>query len=71
MYQLNTKKHFYSEKTERYVFKVKLQRNKKSFTFNFGQSIKEGSHGPKEYDIITCLQKYEIETFDDFCSEFG
>jgi hypothetical protein len=26
---------------------------------------------PTEYDIIACLQKYEVGTIDDFVSEFG
>jgi len=26
---------------------------------------------PKLYNVITCLQKYDIGTFEDFCGEFG
>ena len=26
---------------------------------------------PNEYDILACLQKYDVGTFEDFCSEFG
>ena len=26
---------------------------------------------PNEYDILACLTKYDPETFEDFCSEFG
>lgn len=26
---------------------------------------------PTAYDVITCIQKYDIGTFEDFCSEFG
>lgn len=26
---------------------------------------------PKEYDILACLQKYDVGTFEDFCSAFG
>lgn len=26
---------------------------------------------PDMYDIIGCIQKYDVGTFDDFCSEFG
>lgn len=31
-------------------------------------------HYPKEptmYDVLTCLQKYDVGSFEDFCSEFG
>jgi len=65
------KKHFADDKQERYVFKCKLKRGKKSFTINFGQSINAGAEEPTIYDILTCLQKYDVGTFDQFCSEFG
>src|SRR5690606_4584821 len=26
---------------------------------------------PSEYDILSCLQKHDVGTFEDFCSEFG
>lgn len=26
---------------------------------------------PNEYDVLTCLEKYDVGTFEDFCSEFG
>lgn len=26
---------------------------------------------PTEYDILTCLQKYDVGTFENFCDEFG
>lgn len=26
---------------------------------------------PSLYDVISCLQKYEVGTFEDFCSDFG
>ena len=26
---------------------------------------------PTLYDVLACLQKYEVGTFEDFCSEFG
>jgi hypothetical protein len=26
---------------------------------------------PSLYNVLTCLQKYEVGTFEDFCSEFG
>lgn len=65
------KKHFIDDKDYRFVFKCKLTRNKKSYTFDFGQSIKEGSSEPTLYDVLTCLQKYEVGTFENFCGDFG
>ena len=26
---------------------------------------------PNEYDVLACLEKYDVGTFEDFCSEFG
>ena len=26
---------------------------------------------PNVYDVLACLQKYDVGTFEDFCSEFG
>lgn len=26
---------------------------------------------PSDYDVLACLQKYDVGTFNDFCSEFG
>jgi len=26
---------------------------------------------PTAYDVLACLQKYDVGTFSDFCSEFG
>lgn len=65
------KKHFDSDKQSRYVFKVKLSRLGKSYTFNFGQSIRAGAEEPSLYDVLTCLQKWEVGTFQNFCGEFG
>ena len=65
------KKYFSSDTEKRYVFKCKLRRNKKSYTFDFGQSINEGSNEPTMYDILTCLIKYDVGSYEDFCSEFG
>lgn len=65
------KKHFADDKKNRYVFKMQLKRGKKSYTFEFGQSIKDGNKEPDFYSVLSCLQKYEIGTFEQFCSEFG
>lgn len=39
---------------------------------NFGEGIqaKEINH-PSAYDVLTCLQKYDPYTFENFCSDFG
>lgn len=64
-------KPMWGEEQKRWVFKCKLLRNSKSYTFEFGQSIANGSNYPTMYDILTCLTKYDPETFENFCAEFG
>ena len=61
----------WGEEQRRWVFKCKLSRNSKSYTFEFGQSIANCNKEPSMYDILTCLTKYNPETFDNFCAEFG
>lgn len=65
------KKHFSEDTQERYVFNCTLRHNGKQFTFNYGQSIQAGGQEPTMYDILTCMQKYEVGTFDDFCGNYG
>jgi hypothetical protein len=36
---------------------------------SFEQSDKINS--PTAYDVLACLQKYEIDTFEDFCGDYG
>jgi len=106
-------KHFDNDKETRDIYKITLTRGKRSYSFNFGQSImdsqyyKDSVHGrtytlnggcrtgnysiididkylkggqklslikgvkPNEYDVLTCLQKYDVGTFENFCGEFG
>jgi len=42
-------------------------------SFLFWQSINgtEQSETPTAYDLLACIQKYDVGTLDDFCSEFG
>ena len=56
---------------KRSVFKCELSRNGKSYNFEFGQSIANGSKEPTMYDILSCLTKYDPETLENFCAEFG
>jgi hypothetical protein len=65
------RKYFNDDKQSRFVFKLHLTRNKKQYTFDFGQSIAAGAEEPTMYDVLTCLTKYDPESFEDFCNEFG
>ena len=64
-------KHFLGDKDNRCIFKLQLLRGRKSYTFEFGQSIAQGNNEPTLYDVLACLQKYDVESFEDFCSMFG
>lgn len=64
-------KHFANDKEERFIFTIQLKHGGKSYTFKFGQSIAAGAKEPTMYDVLTCLQKYEVGTFENFCGDFG
>lgn len=64
-------KHFVEDKDYRCIFKLRLSRGRKSYTFDFGQSIAAGDTEPTMYDVLTCLQKYDVGTFENFCNMFG
>jgi len=65
------RKYFHTDKESRYVFKLRLCRDSKQYTFSFGQSILAGAEKPGLYDVLSCLTKYDPESFSNFCSEFG
>lgn len=63
--------YFQGDKQSRDIYKCTLRNASHSYTFTFGQSIADAGKCPTSYDVISCLQKYEVGTFEDFCSEFG
>lgn len=52
---------------------VTLARNNKSYSFPFYDSYQNYLNGerPTSYDILACLQKYDVEDLECFVSEFG
>ena len=64
-------KQMWNETQKRSVFKLRLKRAGKSYTFEFGQSINAGNTSPDMYSVLACLTKYDPESYGDFCSEFG
>ena len=66
-------KHFADDTECRDIYHVTLKRGNEKFCFNFGQSIQDTCRkiAPNAYDILACLQKYPVESFSDFCSDFG
>jgi hypothetical protein len=119
---LRSGKYFHDDKEVRDIYGVTITRNKRSYSFEFGQSLNDsgfkiitgadktikldvpdkeraklmGSNDalmgwirfnvkfdlgasdtikkpeqPNAYDILACLQKYDVGSFEDFCWEFG
>ena len=64
-------KSMWNETQKRSVFKLRLKRGRRSYTFEFGQSIQAGSTEPSVYDVLACLTKYDPESFEYFCDCFG
>jgi len=66
--------YFQEDKEERDIYKITLKREKqKNYSFTFGQSIFNTKKRiePTAYDILSCLTKCDVGTFDDFINEFG
>jgi len=64
-------KPMFGEKSSCYVFKCVLKRNHKQYTFDFWQSIYNGSKEPELYDILAAMTKYDPTSFEDFCGDYG
>lgn len=68
------KRYFDDDKESRDVYRVTLKNNRHTFRFNFGQSLRNSDYGntpPTAYDVLACLTKYPVYSFEDFCSEYG
>lgn len=66
-------KHFENDKDFRNIYTVRIDRDGKSFSFQFGDSVSntQNHKRPTCYDVLACLQKYDVGSFEDFCSEYG
>jgi hypothetical protein len=65
--------HFHSDKEnnqKRNIYTCKLSKGDTSYTFKFGASL-ANPQAPSMYDVLSCLQKYDVGSLEDFCSEFG
>ena len=70
---LYTGYYFPDDQEKRDIYQFTLRRGNKSYTHKFGDSIRNTEEGRKlsAYDILACLQRYDVGTFVDFCSAFG
>lgn len=78
---------YFDDDTEkRDIYRITLRRGRNKMVFNFGNSLNDSGfkvemdkkflkiHYPKAptaYDVLACLQKYEVGSFENFCDEFG
>lgn len=72
------KKHdfyFPDDKEQRDIFRITLKNKLHTYRFNFGKSINQstgdGGNKPRPYDVLACLTKYEVGSFENFCSDYG
>jgi len=63
--------YFPNDRESRSVYKLRLFRKGKSYTFNFGQSIMNAGVEPDLYDVLACLTKYDPYSLENFASEYG
>ena len=63
----------WDDKKLRNTYSVTITTPKGSMKIKFWDSIYNTEHAikPTEYDILACLEKYDVGTIDDFVSEFG
>lgn len=65
------RRYFPDDKEMRWVFKLRLERRGKQYTFTFGQSLNDGDKAPDMYDVLACFVKYDPESYENFLSEYG
>lgn len=63
----------WDDKKLRNTYSVTITTPKGNMKIKFWDSIYNTEHAikPTEYDILACLEKYDVGTIDDFVSEFG
>lgn len=53
------------------TLKNKLHRYRFTFYQSRNESTGTGTNPPTAYDVLAGMTKYEVGSFEDFCSEFG
>ena len=67
-------RHFDDDTESRDIYKITLTRGERIYKFNFGQSVansRTDKSKPSTYDVLSCLTKNEVGTFEDFCGVYG
>lgn len=63
--------YFPEDRETRDIYTIVLKNDRHRYRFTFGQSIVNTGKHPTPYSVLSCLQKYDVDSFDNFCSEFG
>ena len=69
-----TARYFDEDTHVRDIYTIVLKNSNHRYRFNFGQSLKDSDGGntpPTPYDVLACLTKYEVYSFEDFCGDYG
>jgi hypothetical protein len=66
-------KYFPGDTQARDIYQVTLRRHGNEYIFKFGQSIHDTKQKktPTAYDILACLIGDEVDSFEDFCDNYG
>lgn len=65
--------YFPEDKESRNIYRLTLSRGKERFSVKFGASIYDTNNNtePNAYDLLASLTKYDPESFEWFCSNYG
>lgn len=67
--------YFADDNDARDIFRITFTRQGVRRSFLFGQSTNDstgnGDNPPSAYDVLSCLEKYGYESFEDFCASCG
>lgn len=63
----------WNDRNFRNIYKVVIRRKGKQYTYTFYDSVFHTNRNikPSEYDVLSCLTKYDVGSFEEFCSEYG
>jgi len=72
---LGKKKYFAGDTKYRDVYRVLITRKNENMVVRFGDSLyntaKRPRVNPTKYDILACLTRYDPESFEFFCDNYG
>lgn len=50
------------------TYRITISRNGKRYTYKYYDNNRRI---PDEYDVLSCLEKYDVGSYEDFCKLFG